>query len=126
MDANRDFRPDLVVTHQTEPVALLVNHTKSSAPKLKLHVTGTQSSRDAIGTKITVRAGDWERTHWVTSGGSYLCNEEAGWMLSCPDAATNVHVQVTWPDDQQQNFEELATDSEWLFIQGKSQAINLR
>lgn len=126
MDANRDFRPDLVVTHQTEPVALLVNHTESSAPKLKLHVTGTQSSRDAIGTKITVRAGDWERTHWVTSGGSYLCNEEAGWMLSCPDAATNVHVQVTWPDDQQQNFEELATDSEWLFIQGKRQAINLR
>jgi len=89
-------------------------------------VTGTRSSRDAIGTKITVTAGDWKRTHWVTSGGSYLCNEEASWMLSCPDAEDEVRVEITWPDDQQQSFAGLATDSEWLMVQGKPQAINLR
>nr|WP_233214942.1 CRTAC1 family protein [Rhodopirellula bahusiensis] len=126
IDANRDFRPDLVVTHQTEPVALLVNHTESESPKLKIHVTGTQSSRDAIGSKITVVAGDWKKTHWVTAGGSYLCNEEPSWMLSCPDSGDKVDVQITWPDGQRQTFAEVTTNGEWMLVQGLTEAIDLR
>lgn len=123
IDANRDLRPDLMVTHQTEPAALLINHTESRTPKLKIRVAGTQSSRDAIGTLITVTAGEWQSTHWVVAGGSYLSTDEAAWTLSCPESVENVTVEIKWPNDQQQTFDAIATDSEWLMIQGQPKAV---
>ncbi|MFG0267848.1 MAG: FG-GAP-like repeat-containing protein [Rhodopirellula sp. JB055] len=125
IDANRDLRPDLMVTHQTEPAALLINHITSKSPKLKLRVAGTQSSRDAIGTRITVMAGDWRMTHWVVAGGSYLSTDEAAWTLSCPDSADDVTVEIRWPNDQPQTFQGIATNSEWLMVQGQPNAIQL-
>nr|WP_236696301.1 FG-GAP-like repeat-containing protein [Rhodopirellula islandica] len=125
IDVNRDLRPDLMVTHQTEPAAMLVNHTASQSPKLKIRVAGTESSRDAIGTWITVTAGDWQRKHWVIAGGSYFSNDEAAWTLSCPDSADDVTVEIRWPNDQPQTFQGIATNSEWLMVQGQPNAIQL-
>ncbi|WP_230255225.1 FG-GAP-like repeat-containing protein [Rhodopirellula halodulae] len=124
IDANRDLRPDLAVTHQTEPVALLINHSKADHPRLHLRVAGTNTSRDAIGTRLTVRSGDWQRTHWVTSGGSYLSSHQPGWLLSCPAKTEMVNIEVIWPNDERQVFSGVTPDQEWLLVEGQPEPVS--
>ena len=44
-DANQDGQTDVVVTHATEPVALLVNHTDAAHRRIRFRLVGTPSER---------------------------------------------------------------------------------
>ena len=73
IDADRDGLTDLFVTHQTEPVALLMNQSAQQQSWVEFQLVGTSSSRDAIGATVELRCGDevWKKP--LTSGDGYLC-----------------------------------------------------
>ncbi len=122
IDANRDARLDLVVTHQTEPVALLMNESSSRGDWLDLSLVGTVCSRDAIGSVITVRAGDKSWSFPLVAGDGYLCSNQRGVHCGLGENVHRVAVTVKWADGSLQDFSPLAPNHRWVLVQGDDQA----
>jgi hypothetical protein len=73
LDLNQDGLMDLIVSHQLSTPAILIN--KSSAPRLpKVNVTGVQSNRNGLGTKLEYlkKTGEIVSFQELFAGGSYL------------------------------------------------------
>ncbi len=122
LDANRDGRTDLVVTHQTEPVALLINHSKPAGDWLELQLVGRSCSRDAIGATIHLQSGNQQWTAGQISGNGFLCSNERVIRVGMGSASGDCDVVVSWPDGQQQRFHQLSLNSRWLLVQGDADA----
>ena len=120
LDANRDGRVDLAVTHQTEPVALLMNESRPSGHWICLELKCKTGSRDAIGTQLVLTHGKETWTTQKVAGHGYLCSNESVVRIGLgeiPDQAT-VDLQLSWPDGTVQLITGLECDAEWLVIQG--------
>ena len=117
LDFNRDGRIDLSVTHQTEPVALLENTTETVNHWIRFRLTGRAVSRDAVGTRIVVTAGNEKATVSKFSGGGYMCSNEPILHVGLGDHGTSVDVAVEWVDGTVQKFRSLSVDQEWLLVQ---------
>ncbi|WP_442510647.1 FG-GAP-like repeat-containing protein [Novipirellula sp. SH528] len=122
LDVNRDGRTDLAVTHQTEPVSLLINHSEPSRNWLQLQLVGRNCSRDAIGAMVKIQCGGQQWTSGQTSGDGFLCSNERVIRVGIGNASDDCVVTVTWPDGQQQQFNRLAVNSRWLLVQGDADA----
>ncbi len=98
VDADRDGRMDVVVTHQTEPAALLMNRTEMVGNWVRLELVGSESARDAIGSIVEVRYSTGTRYLWQNAGDGYQCSNERVLHLGLGDVSDQtVDVQVTWP-----------------------------
>ncbi|WP_161604792.1 FG-GAP-like repeat-containing protein [Roseiconus nitratireducens] len=118
IDANRDGQVDLAVTHQTEPVALLINETESNANWIRLELHGRRSSRDAIGSVVSVQTTDGPHLAFRVSGDGYQCSNESILQLGLGDAADErVDISVTWPDGITENFSEIPTRTQTSLVQ---------
>ena len=127
LDANRDHQTDIAVTHQTEPVGLLINRNSASDNNalgswIELELAGQVSARDAIGSKIQIQC---DGNRWVTvltSGDGYLCRNERLLRIGLGDAAGNCDITVTWPNQTQQTWSGLAPKQCWLLVQDSPEA----
>jgi hypothetical protein len=129
IDADRDARVDLAVTHQTEPVALLINRGPARGNWLELTLVGTQDSRDAIGAVAHVRIGDQTWMAPQLSGDGYQCSGERVLRFALGDAASDqsVTVTVTWPNGETDLIEGIHAEAAWMVVQGHpSEAHRLR
>ncbi|WP_161604711.1 CRTAC1 family protein [Roseiconus nitratireducens] len=117
LDVNRDGLTDVGITHQTEAVALLVNHSQSIGRWIELELRGTSSSRDAIGAVVSVSAGDQTWTASLNSGDGYLCSNERVLHFGLGEVDSDVEVSVRWPTGQVQPFPGLETGKRWLLIE---------
>ncbi|SMP66849.1 Repeat domain-containing protein [Neorhodopirellula lusitana] len=125
IDANRDGLTDLVVTHQSEPVALLMNETQPSGCWVEVKLVGRECSRDAIGATIQVRTPDRTWTAFQTTGDGYLCSNEQILRVGLGDGVGHCSITVNWPNGQTQVFSELAVQSNYLLTQGDLDAFPL-
>lgn len=119
IDFDRDGKFDIVITHLGDPTALLLNKTKTDNHWLKVKVVGTESERDAIGTKVTIRAGDQTWTNWAIAGDGYLCRNEAVIPFGLGNATEIDQLTVQWPSGKQQSFAKIAADQQVLLIQNQ-------
>lgn len=120
LDVNRDGKQDFAVTHQTEPVALLVNHTESEGKWLRLDLRGTTDSRDAVGSVVRVQTSQSNRVAFCTSGSGYQCSNEATLHLGLGRISdTHVSVEVTWPSGQRQTIEQVPLNEQTLIVQDR-------
>ena len=117
LDVNRDGQTDLVVTHQTEPVALLLNHTKSTHHWIALSLRGRNCARDAIGAIIELQTADQKWVAMLTSGDGYLCSNERVVRFGLGSINSDFTVTVRWPDGSSQQLYDLAVDTDWLVVQ---------
>jgi len=106
------------VTHQTEPVAILVNHTPATNHWIEIQLVGTSSARDAIGARISLHDNARPRTAWLTSGDGYLCSNERVIHLGLGITEQPQDITITWPDGSNQFAKGLAINSRWLIVQG--------
>ena len=121
IDANQDGQQDLVLTHQTEEVALLVNATQTTYRSLELKLVGTESSRDAIGTTVSITYGDHVRHLSVNSGNGYLCSNPKSIHCGIGNYNGVLSVKAKWPNGKQQQWSlNISKHSEpgcWILIQ---------
>ncbi len=70
---------------------------------------GTQSSRDAIGAKLTLHAGSRKFVRWVTGGGSYLSSHDKRVLFGLGGEVkpSTVSVEIRWPSGQTQTVSDL-------------------
>jgi tetratricopeptide (TPR) repeat protein len=117
IDADRDRRLDFVVTHQTEPVSLLVNRTPSRGRGISLFLVGTRGSRMAVGAVVKVTAGTETWTAATTSGDGYLSSNDRTLHFGLGEIVPNVDVEITWPSGDREWFSNLSCDSDWLLVE---------
>ena len=126
IDANGDQLSDMVVTHQTEPVALLVNHSSQMGSNIHFELIGTTSSRFAVGATLRVRSGEQVWTAWQLSGDGYLCSNERTIRFGLGKEISSCDVEVEWPSGLKQTIENLKTGATYLIVEADDGAFPLK
>ena len=121
LDANRDQKPDLVITHLFEPVALLVNESKTDNRQCRFFCVGTESGRDAIGTRITLHQSDESRVGHVLAGDGFQCSNERCVSFGLGQQQALSEVVVDWPNGTRESFGKHPLSGDYLVIQGSGQ-----
>ena len=118
LDANRDGRTDVAITHQTEPVALLVNRSAADGNWIVIKLVGRSCSRDAIGAKVKIQTSDQTWTAAMNSGDGYLCSNEKLIRVGLGDTLDRCKIQIEWPDGTEQQYENVSVNREYVAVQG--------
>ena len=117
VDADRDGRLDAVVTHQTEPTALLINQTEGTGNWIRLALHGTDSSRDAIGSVVEIETENSKRFAWRVAGDGYQCSSEPIIHVGL-GRSTSATVTVTWPSGLRDRFREMDSNVVHTLVEG--------
>ncbi|TWT52760.1 tetratricopeptide repeat protein [Rubripirellula amarantea] len=127
MDANRDGRNDVVVTHLYEPVSLLMNHTRSASEDSSLGNTvglvfvAKQSHRDAVGTTVQAKVGRRILHAQLTGGDGYMVSNQRRISLGIGNATEIESATITWPAGTQQTFHSLLSGRDYMLVEGDAE-----
>lgn len=120
LDWDRDGRDDFAVSQMNAPAALVANRTSQVGRFLTLRLTGTQTNRDAIGTRVTLRAGTRSWSQQMTAGDGFHASNERKLTFGVGTAQKIDEVVIEWLSGERSVFRDVLADSEWLMIQGQS------
>lgn len=111
LDWNRDGRTDFVATDLERPVMLAENTTATNNHSLHLQLTGTTSSRDAVGVRIDVLVceGD-ERVIQLTAGDGYESSNERILDVGLGEAASVQRLKINWPSGSVAVYDNVRAD----------------
>ena len=119
-DIDNDGDLDLLITNWNQSPRLLRSTVSGRAPVLGLLLEGNPpaSNIDAIGARITVRAGNRTqvREHRVQS--SYFSSHDPRQLFTLPREASSAEVSIRWPDGTNEEF-QLEAGSYHHLKQGK-------
>lgn len=117
VDLNRDGREDFVIGLNNADPEIYVNKTASHNDhrSLTVRLAGSPGNPQAIGARVTVRAGDLPpQTAEISGGGSYLAQSDSSLVFAVPDDLENeIQLQIRWPDGTSQ---ESRVDSTSRFV----------
>jgi len=120
-DLDNDGKPDLVVSHLNEPVAVLRNVVPTDNHWVGFELTG-EKFRDVVGGKIVVQAGGETYTRFIKSGGSYASANDPRYVVGIAKATKIDSVTVHWPNGKAQEWKGLAADRYWKLTEGEAEA----
>ncbi len=122
IDWNRDGREDFIVSHLDAPAALAANESSQCGNSLTIRLVGVQSSRDAVGTNVTVISAGRSRTRQLTAGDGYQASNERILVFGLADAEEAEEVVIQWPSGTEQSLKRLAAGFEYRVIEGRPSA----
>jgi hypothetical protein len=109
-DYDNDGDTDAIfVCLQGRPV-LLRNNVGQDNAWIGLQLVGTQSNRDAIGSKLTLRSGSRKLVRWITGGASIFSSHDHRVIfgLGSKPGPRTVSVEISWPKGEIQTVTGLA------------------
>jgi len=118
LDWNRDGLPDLAVGHLTDPYALLTNESPAAGRGLTLVLTGRESPRDSIGTRVRVTAGGKRLTSQLTAGDGYQSTSERALTFGLGGEKRIDELTVEWTSGRRQEFRDIALPARLLLVEG--------
>ncbi|MEM9364667.1 MAG: FG-GAP-like repeat-containing protein [Planctomycetota bacterium] len=127
IDADNDRRVDIVITHQTEPVSLLMNQAieLEQSTTLAIDLVGTRSGRDAVGARVTAIYGGQRQTRFLVSGDGYLCSNTKRLHFGLGGHQGAVDIEVTWPDRKTQSFRLAEPNASYVLVEGTEESFRL-
>jgi hypothetical protein len=120
-DLDNDGRPDLVVSHLNEPVAVLRNTVPTGHHWVGFELSG-EKFRDLAGGKVVVKAGGETLTRFVKTGASYASANDPRHLFGIGTATKVDSVTVHWPNGNVQEWKGLAADRYWKLAEGEAVA----
>jgi hypothetical protein len=128
-DFDNDGLIDMAVNHCGGPLALLHNESRTPHHWVRLQLEGSRhrrpdgSNRDAIGARVTVRAGGRTIVRHVKGGGSYLSAHDRRLLIGLGAATKVDEVEVRWPNAGAtiQRFGPLDVDRPYKLVEGVPQ-----
>jgi hypothetical protein len=118
-DIDNDGDLDIYVANHHGRGQLLINETKRGGRHaLRLALTGGPSNRDAIGSRVSIQAGDLRLVRQLTAGGSYLSQGDHRLLVGI-GTARKAQVEVRWPSGAVQKFPDLPADTLIRLEEGK-------
>jgi hypothetical protein len=119
--AAADFRNDgsveLLVNNSYDAPSLL----KNDAPQgnwLTVKLIGTKSNRDAIGTRVILRADGHQQLQEVRSGGSYISQSDFRLHFGVGRATEIESLQIRWPSGLQQELKNIPANKIIIIKEG--------
>ena len=120
-DLDDDGRIDAIVVLHNEPMLLLHNRSRVGH-SLTLSLEGRTSHRDAVGTRVAVRAGGRNRVAQRVGGGSYQSASDQRLHFGLGEATRVELLEVRWPSGQVQQFTNMEVDAAYHLREGISEA----
>jgi hypothetical protein len=117
-DLWNDGRISAVISNMNAMPSLLVNQVRNQNHWIGLQLQGTNSNRDAIGAKVTMKAGNRTFVDEVRSGSSYASNNDLRLHFGLGAATQIESLQVRWPNGLQEKFDHPKVDSITLVKEG--------
>jgi len=90
-------RLDIAVAASTDKHALLRNNIKTSRNWLAVELVGTKSNRDAVGARITIKAGGKPQTREIVLGDGYGSQNTLRQYFGLNDVSSVEELTVRWP-----------------------------
>lgn len=127
LDANRDGRPDAVISNLDRPAALLMNESPILGHWLQVRCIGTTSARDAIGTQGMLAGDGFEIVRHVTAGDGYASSNQRilCYGISRRDEG-RASLTIQWPGGQIHEFATVPLDREIIIIEGREDFVPIR
>ena len=116
-DYDNDGDIDILVVNMDDRPTLLRNDS-DGGHWITLRLVGTRSNRDGIGAKVTVRTGTRRRVAMVSSGGSYLSQNDMRVHFGLGGVGTADEVTIQWPSGQVDMARALAADRFYVAREG--------
>jgi hypothetical protein len=88
----------------------LHNESESSNHWISIRTVGTKSNRDGIGARVTLVAGGRRQIQEVTSGGSYLSQNDLRLHFGLGTATKIDRIEVHWPSGTLDKLENVPLD----------------
>lgn len=124
-DLDNDGWPDLVVSHNNSPIAILRNEAANAMNKphrwLGVRLVG-RDHRDVVGSTVTVEESTRTLTRFVKGGGSYLSANDPRLLFGLGDSAEVRRVKVKWSWGETQSWENLDLNKYWELREGEPDA----
>ncbi len=122
-DLWNDGRVEEVVNNLSELPLLLVNEAANANHWLGVRLVGTQSNRDGIGARVTVRGAKRNWVDEVRSGSSYSSSSDLRLHFGL-GAETKVQaIEVRWPHGESETFSAAGVDRFVELTEGKGKAL---
>jgi len=121
-----------VISNMNAPPSLLVNDIRTANHWIAFHLIGTsfasslqklRTNRDAIGARITIKAGSRLFVDEVRSGSSYDSNNDMRVHFGLGPATKLDSVHVRWPSGLLEKFDNLAVDKLHIVKEGAGLAV---
>lgn len=120
-DLDNDGMVDILVNNQNDPPTLLHNESKNPGHWISIRTLGTKSNRDGIGARVTLITGALRRIQDVTSGGSYLSQNDLRLHFGLGNATKVDQIEVRWPSGIIDKIEDIPADRCITLEEGHSQ-----
>jgi hypothetical protein len=119
-DFNNDGGIDALVAVNDGAPILLRNNVGKENHWLGVQLVGTKSNRDAVGARLTYKAGDLTRSRMKTGGGSFLSSHDPRMLLGMGKRAKLDWLDVQWPQPggAVERFTNLPTDRYITIMEG--------
>ncbi len=121
MDADRDGRNDMAITHQGEPFALLMNRTETEHGWLRVELVGVSDTRDPIGATVQLTAGGKKKTAPLVSGDGFYCANQRMLHFGLGNFAndeTPIEMSIAWPNGDIQEV-GVRPGGHYVIVQGQ-------
>jgi len=118
-DFDRDGDLDILLTTNNGPAVLFRNEQQAGKHSIRFELQGTQSNRDAIGTKVQVFAGDLRQSRMVRGGSSYLSQSELPLTFGLAKRDKIDRVVIQWPSGRTEEYKNLQSQKAYKCLEGK-------
>ena len=125
LDWNRDGLNEVAISHIGDSAALLTNRTPKAGHGIGLRLVGTNRSRDAIGTRVTVRVNGIQLTRQLTAGDGYQATNEHRLDFGLADESNEVEFEIHWMGGKVQSYKVVPTDREYIAVEGRGEMLRL-
>jgi hypothetical protein len=110
-DYDEDGDIDVVVNNLDGPPTLLRNDGGSSAGHwIKLKLIGAKSNRNAVGARVTLKAGGLTQIDEVHAGDSYISHSDWRLHFGLGKATTVDEITIKWPSGKIEKMNKVAPD----------------
>jgi hypothetical protein len=119
-DFNNDGAIDVLVAVNDGAPVLLRNNVGKENHWLGVQLVGTKSNRDAVGARLTYKAGELIRSRMKTGGGSFLSSHDPRMLIGLAKNAKLDWLEVQWPQPsgRVERFTDVPVDRYITIVEG--------
>jgi tetratricopeptide (TPR) repeat protein len=119
-DFDRDGRLEVVLKNRNSPQLRFLKNVIPSLPaSISFRLSGTKSSRDAVGAKITVETNAGRQTRSLQCGSGFLAQHAKEVFFGLGAAQSSVQATIQWPSGDTQTLRDLPMNHRVWVEEGK-------